>query len=441
MHTPPNAPDAVTPWPSAARGWTVAGLLALASIVSQADRTVVTLMAGPIKTAFELSDTAFSVLQSVAFNVFYVLACIPIGRLADRFPRRTVLGLCMGLFSLFAMTSGLARSYLQLFLIRIGVGVGEASVTPASFSLLSDHFPPERLGRPISVFLMSAPFGQGLTLIAGGSLLQWLTTSSFLQSGLFSGMAPWQVAFIIVGFPGLLLVPALLLLREPPRRGPGGELPLSVREVIDVVRQRRAALLPIFAGFAMVILVVNALAFWTPTFLERTHGLNKAQQGLAFGSLLLVCGTGGAYFAGWLNDRLARRGTLDAPLIVAAFSFVGCGVTGTLAMLMPTVELAVLFLVPTVLMSTMPIPCAGMSIQLIVPSRARAQVSALYITISSLVGMGLGPMLVGLLNDYVFHDPLAIRYSLAIVMTLPGPLMFWLFRRARGPYRALRAAA
>ena len=97
----------------------MAGLLALASIVSQADRTVVTLMAGPIKAAFELSDTAFSVLQSVAFNVFYVLACIPIGRLADRFPRRTVLGLCMGLFSLFAMTSGLARSYLQLFLIRI----------------------------------------------------------------------------------------------------------------------------------------------------------------------------------------------------------------------------------------------------------------------------------------------------------------------------------
>jgi MFS family permease len=109
-------------------------------------------------------------------------------------------------------------------------------------------------------------------------------------------------------------------------------------------------------------------------------------------------------------------------------------------MLMPTVELALLFLVPTVLMGTMPIPCAGTSIQLIVPSRARAQVSALYITISSLVGMGLGPMLVGLLNDYVFHDPLAIRYSLSIVMVLPGPLMFWLFMRARGPYRALREA-
>ncbi len=432
--------NGAAPWPNPSRGWIVAGLLALASIASQADRTVVTLMAGPIKAQFGLSDTAFSILQSVAFNVFYVLACIPIGRLADRFARRVVLGLCMGLFSLFAMASGLSRSYLQLFLMRIGVGVGEASVTPASFSLLSDHFPPERLGRPISAFLMSAPFGQGMTLIAGGSLLQWLTTSTFLRSGLFSGLAPWQVAFILVGFPGMLLVPALLLIREPARRGPGGEVPLSVREVIDVVRQRRAALLPIFAGFAMVILVANALAFWTPTFLERTHGLNKAQQGLAFGVLLLLCGTGGAYCAGWLTDRLAQRGALDAPLKVAAFSFVGCGVAGALAMLMPTVELALLFLAPAVLMSTMPIPCAGTSIQLIVPSRARAQVSALYITISSLVGMGLGPMLVGLLNDYVFRNPLAIRYSLAIVLALPGPLMFWLFMRARGSYRALRAA-
>jgi MFS family permease len=161
---------------------------------------------------------------------------------------------------------------------------------------------------------------------------------------------------------------------------------------------------------------------------------------LAYGVLLLICGTGGAYFAGGLNDRLAQRGTLDAPLKVAAFSFVGCGVAGALAMLMPTIELALLFLVPTVLMSTMPIPCAGTSIQLIVPSRARAQVSALYITISSLVGMGLGPMLVGLLNDYVFRDPLAIRYSLAIVMAIPGPLMFWLFMRARAPYRAMRKA-
>jgi MFS family permease len=441
MNTHPPASAAPSaPWPSASRGWMVAGLLALASVASQADRTVVTLMAGPIKAQFGLSDTAFSVLQSVAFNVFYVLACIPIGRLADRFARRTVLGLCMGLFSLFSMASGLARSYMQLFLMRIGVGIGEASVTPASFSLLSDHFPPERLGRPISVFLMSAPFGQGMTLIAGGSLMQWLMTSNFLRSGLFSGMAPWQVAFIVVGFPGMLLVPALLLLREPARRGPGAEMHLSVREVIDVVRQRRAALLPIFGGFAMVILVANALAFWMPTFLERTYGLNKAQQGLAYGLLLLVCGTGGAYLAGWLNDRLAQRGILDAPLKVAAFSFVGCGVAGTLAMLMPTIELALLFLVPTVLMSTMPIPSAGTSIQLIVPSRARAQVSALYITISSLVGMGLGPMLVGLLNDYLFHDPLAIRYSLSIVMLLPGPLMFWLFMRACRPYRALRAA-
>lgn len=156
-------------WPSASAGWSAAGVLALASVVSQADRTVLSLMAGPIKETFTLSDTAFSLLHSVAFGVFYVLACIPLGRMVDRYPRRLVLAACMAFFSIFAMASGLVRSYAQLFLMRIGVGVGEASVTPAAFSMLSDSFPPQRLGRPIGVFLMSAPFGQGLTLIAAAA--------------------------------------------------------------------------------------------------------------------------------------------------------------------------------------------------------------------------------------------------------------------------------
>ncbi len=422
-------------WPSAGAGWSAAGVLALASVVSQADRTVLSLMAGPIKETFTLSDTAFSLLHSVAFGVFYVLACIPLGRMVDRYPRRLVLACCMAFFSVFAMASGLVRSYAQLFLMRIGVGVGEASVTPAAFSMLSDSFPPERLGRPIGVFLMSAPFGQGLTLIAGGSLLQWLSTSDVLRSSLFSSLAPWQVAFIIIGFPGLLLVPALLALREPPRQGARNAPALAIREVLDVIRVRRAALMPIFMGFALVMVVLNAMALWTPALMERTWGLDKAQQGWAYGSLLLVCGTAGAFTSGWLGDRLAQRGTLDAPLKVAAYSFLGCGALAVIAVLMPTVQLMMLFLAPAVFLSTMPVPATGTAIQLIVPSLARGQVSALYIMWSTLVGIILGPVLVGLLND--LHLP--IRYSMAIVVALPVPLMFWLYMRARAPYRELRA--
>jgi MFS family permease len=427
-------------WPGPVRGWTVVILLALASVVSQFDRTVVNLMVGPIKAEFDLDDTHFGMLQGIAFGVFYILACVPIGRLVDRYSRTLVLSLSLALFSLFAMGSGLARNFTQLFLTRVGVGVGEASVTPAALSMLSDLFPPERLGRPVSGFLMSAPIGQGVAFIGGGSLLQWLTTSSFLQAGVLQGLDPWQAAFVIVGAPGLLLVPLFLLLREPERRGPGHAKSLPVAEVVRVVRERAPALIPMFAGFALVSLVSYAFFIWTPALFQRTYGWNPAQIGLGFGLILIVFGTSGVFFAGWMSDRLARRGRLDAPLTVAAFGFVGCGIFGALAPLMPNATAALAMLAPAIFLSMMPYPCAGASIQMIVPNRARGQVTALYITVTTLVGLSIGPIIVGMMTDHVFRDPADIRYSMAIVTAVAAPLMFVLLLAARRPYRNIRAA-
>jgi MFS family permease len=428
------------PWPSPARGWTVVFLLALASIVSQFDRTVVNLMVGPIKAEFALDDTHFGMLQGIAFGIFYILACVPVGRLVDHYQRRLILAGGLLFFSLFAMGSGLARNFSQLFLTRVGVGIGEASVTPSAFSLLSDLFPPDRLGRPMAGFLMSAPVGQALAFMGGGSLLQWLTTSSVLASGPLVGLEPWQAAFIIVGAPGLLLVPVFLLLREPVRRGPGHAVPLAAREVLNVVRSRASALVPMFAGFAMVSLVSYVFFIWTPALFQRTYGWNPAQIGLGFGLILLFFGTSGVYFAGWMSDRLARRGELDAPLKVAAFGFIGCGVFGALAPLMPNAIAALAMLAPAIFLSMMPYPCAGTAIQLIVPNRARGQVTALYITVTTLVGLSVGPIVVGVMTDHVFKNPADIRYSMAIVVSIAAPLMFILLMAARRPYRALRSA-
>lgn len=433
---------AVAPlWPRAARGWVVVVLLMLASMVSQFDRTVVNLMVEPLKQEFQLDDTRFSMLQGVAFGIFYTLACFPLGRLADRYQRRIVIGICLGFFSLFAIGSGLARNYAQLFLTRIGVGIGEASVTPAGLSLLSDLFPPERLGRPVGAFLMSAPIGMGLAFIGGGTLLQWLMTSSFLASGPFAGLEPWQAAFIIIALPGLLLVPLFFLMREPERRGPGGAKPLPLREVRAVIRARRHALVPMLAGFCMVTLVSYAYFVWTPALFQRSYGWNPAEVGLGFGLILLVFGTGGAYFGGWMSDLLTQRGWLDAPLKVAAFGFVGCGVFGALAPLMPTATAALILLAPAIFLSNTPYACAGSALQMIVPNRARAQVSAIYITLITLVGLGVGPLVVGLMTDYLFRNPADIRYSLAIVVAAPAPIMFVLLMRAWAPFRALRESS
>ena len=439
MPTPTDQTDGPSAWPSAAQGLIATIVLALASMGSQFDRTVVNLMVAPLKAAFSLDDTHFAMLQGVAFGSFYVVACIPIGRLADRYQRRVIIAAGIGLFSLFAMASGLARSYVQLFLTRVGVAVGEATLTPAALSMLSDLYPPHRLGRPVSAFLMSAPVGQGLAFIIGGGLLHWLTTSTALSLGPLSHLAPWQSAFILVGAPVLLLVPLFLLQREPLRRGPGGGQPLAVAEVVSVVRDPAARARPDVCRIRDAVNLVSYTFFiWTPTFLQRTYGWNIAQAGIAFGLIVLVCGTGGVFFAGWLSDRLTRSGRLDAQLRVAAFGFVGCGIFGALAPLMPSAGAALAMLVPAIFLSMMPYPCAGTAIQLIIPNRARAQVTAIYVTLTTLIGLVVGPVVVGLMTDHVFHDPAQIRYSLAIVVGIAAPTMFVLLLTAFRPYRLLR---
>ena len=149
----------------------------------------------------------------------------------------------------------------------------------------------------------------------------------------------------------------------------------------------------------------------------------------------------GAYFGGWMSDELTRRGYLDAPLRVAAFGFVGCGIFGAFAPLMPSASAALTLLAPAIFLSNTPYACAGTAIQMIVPNRARAQVSAIYVTLITLVGLGVGPLVVGLMTDRLFQDPADIRYSLAIVVAVPAPIMFALLMRARAPFRALRSAS
>jgi MFS family permease len=194
-----------------------------------------------------------------------------------------------------------------------------------------------------------------------------------------------------------------------------------------------------FAGFAMVNLVSYTFLLWTPAFLQRTYGWNTAQSGAAFGLIILVCGTSGVFCAGWLSDRLARRGHLDAQLRVAAFGYVGCGLFGALAPLMSSAPAALGMLAPAIFLSMMPYPCAGTAIQLIIPNRARAQVTAIYVTMTTLVGLVVGPVVVGAMTDHVFHDPAQIRYSLAIVIGIAAPLMVVLLLKALRPFRALRA--
>lgn len=428
-------------WPSPRLSWTAVLLLSLAVVASYLDRVVISLLVEPIKADFELNDTSFAVLQGVAFGLFYTAFAFPLGRLADNERRRPIIIAGLAAFSLFSMASGLARNFWQLFLARAGVGVGEASITPASYSILSDYFPPSRLGRAIGAFTTSAYLGVGLAFVAGGAVIGWLSKPGSLDWWVFAGHKPWQVAFFLVGMPGLLLlIPISLFLREPARRGLAtAATAIPIAEVGRMLWSRRQVLMPMFAGFSMVVLPGYAAQSWTPAMFIRVFGLTAAEIGHAFGILYMVFGMSGVFFAGWLCDRLTARGMLDAPLKVAAYGIAGFGLFGTLAPLMPTPTLSLTLFAPAIFLMTMPYPLAGAAIQFVTPNRMRGQTSAVYLTIINLVGLGIGPILVGLFTDYLFTDPKDVRYSIAIVNFVSAPAAALLLLMAARPYRLLRA--
>ena len=425
------------PWPAPSLAWYTVTLLSLAYVLSYLDRIVINLLIVPIQSDLGINDTQFGMLQSLAFGIFYITMALPLGRLADNRERRLIVAGGIAMFSLFTVLSGLAKTYGQLFCARIGVGVGEASLTPAAYSILSDYFPADRLGKAVGVFTMSAFIGTGLAYIGGGSIIDWLTNLGTLQ---IAGVdfKPWQLALIAVGLPGLLLAPMMLTLQEPSRRGGAVAERIPLQAVLQAVKDRWGALGWMFAGFSMVTVSSYAAAVWTPALFIRAYGWQPGQVGLWYGLIYLFLGTSGALFAGWLCDRLTAKGVLDAPLRIAAFGFVGVGLFGGIAPLMPNPVLALLMFVPATFMGTMPFPLAGTAIQLITPNRLRGQMSALYLTVINIVGLGFGPLIVGALTDYYFTEPADVRYSLALAYAFSGPLAFLFLITAFSAYRKLR---
>jgi MFS family permease len=425
------------PWPAQRLAWTALAILALANVLSYLDRIVINLLVEPIQRDLAINDTQFGLLQGVAFGLFYTAMALPIGRLVDNGPRKPIIAIGVAVFSLFTLASGLARTFGQMFVARIGVGAGEASVVPTAYSIISDMFPPERLGRAMSVFTMTAFVGIGLAYIAGGVAIA--AVAAWDAPGFLGELAPWRRTFLLVAAPGLLVAVLLMtVLKEPERRGGRDAAKIPMREVAAHLAGQRRALVLVFAGFSMITMSGYASTVWTPALFIRAYGWSAGEIGVAYGALYLVLGPAGALLAGWLCDRMTARGVREAPLKVAAWGYLGTALFGGLAPLMPTGELALAVFAPAMLMATMPYPMAGTAIQLVTPNRMRGQVSALYMLVINLVGLGAGPLVVGVFNDALFTGPEGVRYSLAWVNAVAAPVAFVLLWAAFRPYRDLR---
>jgi MFS family permease len=415
--TSPNFPvrDDDGDYPSPIRAWWVVATMFAASIVSVIDRGILTLMVDPVRKDLAISDVQMSLLLGVAFGLFYAVAGVPLGLLADRFSRRRLLVLGIAVWSAATFFGGLSASFGELFAARLLVGLGEAALAPCAVSLIGDMFPPDRRGRPISVYLLGQSLAGGLSVMLTGAIISAVPAGRLAWIGWFDGLAAWRVAFLIAGMSGIPVILMLMTFREPVRRGAKvsrGRTPII--SVIGYLRRNWKVFLPFYAGFSMLVMMSYSIGAWSSTYLMRQFALQPSDVGKWQGSVGIVLGTSGALLAGFIVDAVSRHARPGGKLIylasVAFFMF-----PAALLVFMPTAATAILSL--GFIAFFMPMVGTGMvtTVQEMVPSDMRGISVSLFGLFNTITGQSLGPFLVALIADhYTDSGP----YGLGIAMTI-----------------------
>jgi MFS family permease len=394
--------------------WLAVGLLTSAYLLSFIDRQVLALLIEPIKATLRISDTRFSLLTGLAFSLFFAIAGVPLGWASDRFNRNRVISAGILCWSLATIASGFAEGFGQLFLARMLVGIGEAALTPATYSLLADLVAPRLLGRAIAVFSMGSQFGAAAAYLLGGALIARLTRGGLDIPGL-GALLPWQKLFALVGMPGLLLAPLILfVIRDPRGRSLPSEKP-SLAQTWQALRPQRTFLLNHFAGFTLYSASFFSMMAWLPALMARRFGFGPAEVGWHAGLLVLFACPSGLFAAGWLTDRMETAGRPDATLRAA---FVGMALMFCALVVVGLTQpgpLLICALSVALFAAPWPLVLATTSLQRAVAPRLRAQTTALFLLVANLIGQTGAISLVALITDHVWNDPAQIHRSLALV--------------------------
>lgn len=399
--------------------WYVVAVLTLANVSGFVDRQILSLLVPSIERDLAITDTQMSYLIGLSFSLFYTAMAFPIARWADRANRRNIMAAGVALWSVMTMLCGAAGTYARLLLARIGVGVGEASLSAPSVSLLADYFPRERRGTAMSVYQLGVFLGSGLAYLLGGWIVGMADVAGAAQRQLplLGAVRPWQFVFVVVGAPGLLIALLMwLTVREPAREGEGASAPpVPLRAVFQFVARQRRTFISYSFGFALSAMVNYGIAAWLATFLVRTYGWTPARAGVVQGVLTMTIGVAATIAGGRVSDRYVRRGVVDGPIRVGMIGAAGMLVSASAYPLMPGPWLAVAWLAVVNFFAAFPWGAASAAVAEIFPSRIRAQGAALYFLVLNLVSSALGPTAVALVTDRVFAYPEAVRYSLVIV--------------------------
>jgi MFS family permease len=427
--------------------WFVVLTLALTNMVAFLERQIVTLLYGPIKAQFGVSDTQVSLLSGLAFVLFAAVFGLFFGRLADRASRKWIITIGVVAWSAATTACGLATSYFQLLTARILVGVGESTLGPSAMSMIADYFPRHRLARGMGVYTASVSAGAGLALVAGGAAIQFVGKLPPLVLPVIGPLAVWQMAFVLVGIGGLIVLLPLALVREPRRTGAvggHGAAGLPLREVFGYLSQRRRFYLSLCIGFSMATILASGTVAWMPSFFIRQHGWAPQEIGYAYGLILATCGVvgvlAGARVSEWMDARGWRDTNIRLPLIVMALNTI----PAVAVPMIPDAGVAIVVLAVAALIGSMATAPLWAALQMVTPNQMRGQTVAMFSFVVNIVGMGVGPLIVALITDFVFRDEARLGGSLIVATLILKPvilLLFWVclrgYREGLAAYDAL----
>lgn len=401
---------------------------------------ILSLLVEPMKRDLVLTDTQFSLLQGFAFAILYTFAGLPLGRLIDRTNRVRVVALGVGLWSAMTTVCGMVGSYWQLFLARVGVGVGEATLSPAAYSIFADSFEPRRLGLALGVYNVGSAVGGGIAMMIGGYVVETMAAMDDVVLPVIGQIRAWQLTFLVIGPPGIVVALLVAWLREPPRHGqvragPAESLvSIPLNEVIGFVKRHRASLGLHHFGVAVSHMAAFGAISWTPVLLVRVHQWPADRIGMAMGLALIGGGVLGFIGGGWLGDVLSRRrptvGRLQVGLIVALLALPATVIFS----LQPNPYVTVVLLGFIYMCAAGNLPSAIAVLNELTPNQMRAQLAALFLFVINLIGLGLGATLVALGSDYIFTGETGLRYSLAVITPIGYLLSAICFRLSFRPF-------
>ena len=404
---------------SLAYPWYIVSLCMLAYIFSFIDRQIITLLIEPIRADLQISDTEFSLLHGLAFAMMYAVAGIPIARLADSRSRPAIISVGIFIWSLATVSCGVAKNFFQLFLARMAVGVGEAALSPAAYSMITDSFPKSKLGLALAVYSIGSFLGGGLAFMIGGAAITVIEQWGAQTVPIIGLVKPWQMTFFIVGLPGLLVaVLFYFTIRDPQRKGvTSGSKAFSFGEVLRYMGHHKKAFTAHYLGFGFMALAMFALMNWAPAYLLRKYELPVREVGLYLGFVVLIGNSAGVLVSGWLTDRLTGMGYRDAPMRAGLIGSLGIVIPAALFSLVSGFTGSLMLLAVAMFFASFPLATSAAALQIMAPNQMRAQVTALFFLSMNLLGITGGTTLVALSTDFVFNDDKMVGYSMSLIST------------------------